>query len=275
MMTAQLVDLHMHSTFSDGRYTPTMLVDEAAAKGLGVIAITDHDSWNGLQEARQAAQKYGGRVRVITGVELGTQYEDDSVHILGYHVSTDCGALQQKMDEMRHAREHRLYAMLDKLDKLGYHVEVDACDPKNRAVGRPHVAKALVSKGYFPTVQAVFDALLHRGGPAYVPQPKLSPHEAVQLIHAAGGLAVLAHPSELADGTLPERLLAAEPFDGIEVWHPSADAAARAKWLALAQERGLLVSGGSDFHAIPDRFPTQLGIWQVRYDDVKGVIEWK
>jgi len=274
-MAAQLVDLHMHSTFSDGRYTPTMLVDEAAAKGLSVIALTDHDSWNGIEEAQQAAQKYAGRVRVLTGVELGTQYEDDSVHILGYHVSTDCEALHKKMDEMRHAREYRLYAMLEKLDKLGYHVEVEACDPQNRAVGRPHVAKALVAKGYFDSVQDVFDALLHRGGPAYVPQPKLSPQEAVALIHAAGGLAILAHPSELADSTLPARLLAAEPFDGIEVWHPSADGAARARWQALAKERGLLVSGGSDFHAIPDRFPAQLGIWQVRYEDVKGVIEWK
>ena len=132
-MAAQLVDLHLHSTFSDGRYTPTMLVDEAVAKGIGVIAITDHDSWNGMAEAREAAKRYGGRIRVLTGVELGTQYEDDAVHILGYHVSMECEALHKKMDEMRHAREHRLYAMLEKLDKLGYHVEVDSCDPKNRA----------------------------------------------------------------------------------------------------------------------------------------------
>ena len=132
-----------------------------------------------------------------------------------------------------------------------------------------------MAKGYFATVQDVFDALLHRGGPAYVPQPKLYPHEAVTLIHEAGGIAVLAHPSELVDKTLPERLLAAEPFDGIEVWHPSADAQAQSHWLALAKERELLVSGGSDFHGIHDRFPTKLGIWQVQYDDVKGVIEWK
>ena len=271
----RLVDLHMHSTFSDGRYTPTQLVDTAVSKGICVMAITDHDSWNGIEEARAAAARHNGKIRVLTGVELGTQYEDDAVHILGYHVSMECEALHKKMNEMRHAREHRLYAMLEKLDKLGYHVEVDACDPKNRAVGRPHVAKALVAKGYFDSVQAVFDALLRRGGPAYVPQPKLSPHEAVALIHEAGGIAVLAHPSELEDWTLPERLLSEEPFDGIEVWHPSADAEAREHWLKLAQERGLLTSGGSDFHGIPDRFPPKLGLWPVRYEDVKGVIEWK
>ena len=97
----------------------------------------------------------------------------------------------------------------------------------------------------------------------------------MQLIHEAGGIAVLAHPSELSDGTLPERLLRAVPFDGVEVYHPSADKKAQAKWLQLAQELQLLVGGGSDFHAIPDRYPTELGVWQVHYEDVKGVIEWK
>ena len=269
-----LVDLHMHSTFSDGRYTPTQLVEVAAAKGLAVLALTDHDSWNGVAEAQAAAARLGN-IRVLTGVELGTQCENDSVHILGYHVNMSCEPLHAKMDEMRHGREMRLTRMLAKLDGLGYHIEVEACDPKNRAVGRPHVAKALVAAGYFNTVQEVFDALLHRGGPAYVPQPKLAPEEAVQLIHEAGGIAVLAHPSELSDGTLPERLLRAVPFDGVEVYHPSADKKAQAKWLQLAQELQLLVGGGSDFHAIPDRYPTELGVWQVRYEDVKGVIEWK
>lgn len=269
-----LVDLHLHSTFSDGRYTPTELVQEALAKGLAVIALTDHDSWNGVGEAQAAAVRLGG-LRVLTGVELGAQWENDSVHILAYHVDMGCQPLHAKMDEMRHGREQRLEKMLAKLDSLGYHVEVEACDPLNRAVGRPHVAKALVAKGYFNTVQEVFDALLHRGGPAYVPQPKLAPAEAVALIHQAGGIAVLAHPSELSDSTLPERLLRTVPFDGIEVYHPSADEADQRKWLALARELHLMVGGGSDFHAIPDRFPTELGVWQVHYDDVKDVVEWK
>ncbi|MDO5787282.1 MAG: PHP domain-containing protein [Phascolarctobacterium sp.] len=269
-----LVDLHLHSTFSDGRYTPTQLVEEAAAKGIGVIAITDHDSWNGVAEAQAAAARLGN-VRILTGVELGSQYENDSVHILGYHVDMGCDALHAKMDELRHGRERRLEKMVAKLHSLGYPIEVEACDPLNRAVGRPHVAKALVAAGYFKTVQEVFDALLRRGGPAYVPQPKLAPEEAVALIHAAGGIAVLAHPSELADASLPERLLRTVPFDGLEVYHPSADKEAQAKWLHLAKELGLMVGGGSDFHATPDRFPTELGIWQVHYADVKDVIEWK
>lgn len=270
-----LVDLHTHSTFSDGRYTPAQLVDAAVKNGIGVLAITDHDSWNGIAEAQQAAKSYDGKIKIITGVELGTQLGSESVHILGYHVDMKCKALQDKMDEMRHAREQRLFKMLAKLDELGYHITVEACDPKNRAVGRPHVAKALVAAGYFNGVQDVFDTLLKRGAPAYVPQPKLSPEEAVSLIHQAEGVAVLAHPSELEDSNLPEKLVSEYPFDGIEVYHPSADAAAQQQWLKLAAKHNLIVSGGSDFHGIPDRFPAELGIFKVEYAQVAQVIEYQ
>ena len=270
-----LVDLHTHSTFSDGRYTPTQLVQEAMAKGVTVLAITDHDSWNGVGEAQKVADSLGGSVRVIPGVELGAQYAEDSVHILAYYVDMTYAPLLEKMNELRHAREFRLLKMLEKLHNLGYEIEVEACDPNNRAVGRPHVAKALVAKGYFETVQDVFDALLHRGGPAYVPQPKLSPDEAVDLIHKAGGIAVLAHPSELSDSNLPEYLVSNFAFDGIEVYHPSADEADQEKWLALAKKYNILVSGGSDFHGIPDRFPTELGIFEVEWQNVAGVIQYK
>ncbi len=270
-----LVDLHTHSTFSDGRYTPTQLVQEAVAKGLKALAIMDHDSWNGVGEAQKVATELGGTLRIIPGVELGAQYAEDSVHVLAYHVDMTYTPLLEKMNELRHAREFRLLKMLEKLHNLGYEIEVEACDPKNRAVGRPHVAKALVAKGYFKTVQDVFDALLRRGGPAYVPQPKLAPEEAVELIHKAGGIAILAHPSELSDSNLPEYLVSHFAFDGIEVYHPSADEADQSKWLALAQKYNLLVSGGSDFHGIPDRYPTELGIFEVEWKNVAGVIQYK
>ncbi len=269
-----LVDLHTHSTFSDGRYTPTQLVQEAYAKCLRALAITDHDSWNGVDEAMQAAAKLGN-LKIVPGVELGAQYGEESVHILAYYVDMTNEPLLAKMNEMRHARETRLLKMLEKLHALGYEIAVAACDPKNRAVGRPHVAKALVAKGYFQTVQEVFDALLRRGGPAYVPQPKLSPAEAIELIHQAGGIAVLAHPSEITDVTLPEKLLDMYAFDGIEVYHPSADAAMQKHWLDVAQKHHLKVSGGSDFHGIPDRFPNQLGIFEVHWKNVAQVIEYK
>lgn len=270
----KLVDLHTHSTFSDGHYTPTQLVEEAVTKGLTALSITDHDSWNGIGEALEAAQ--GHNITIIPGVELGSQVNGESVHILAYHIDTTNIFLQAKMDEMRYGRERRLIKILEKLKNLGYHIEVEACDPKNRAVGRPHVAKALVAKGYFGNVQEAFDVLLKNGGPAYVPQPKLAPDEAVELVHNAGGIAILAHPSELSDGELPERLISTIPFDGIEVYHPSSsDKNEFDKWLHLAEKYKLLVGGGSDFHGILDRFPTELGIWKVKYDAVKGIIEYK
>lgn len=256
-----LADLHTHSTFSDGKYTPEELVRAASEKNIGYLAITDHDSCNGVEAAKKAAA--GSNVKIIAGVELGTQYNEHSVHILGYFIDIHNAPLLAKMNEMRHAREYRLQRILDKLDGLGYHIEVEACDPQNRAVGRPHVAKALVKKGYFTSVQEVFDKLLHQGGPAYVPQPKLAPDEAIQLLHDAGGVAVLAHPSELNDKILVDELLNKFKFDGIEVYHPSADEKDTEYWQQTAVKRQLLTSGGSDFHGLPDRFPDKLGIFQI------------
>lgn len=344
-----LVDLHLHSTYSDGRYTPTELVRAAVYRGLRAIAITDHDSWNGVKEARLEAERLQNEyekkraaglsqeqairelrlelapyigvaeaksndmvseaevtdfiqkkflnpnefffcpghkyetaseaiplIQVVPGVELGTQWEGEAVHILGLHVDMGCVELKAVMDDMRHKREHRLEAMLKKLHNLDMDINVEAVDPENRAVGRPHVAKALVAAGYVKTVQEAFDKYLHRGGPAYEPQPKLAPAEAVDLIHKAGGLAILAHPSEIRDMKVPEYLLETLPFDGVEIWHPSAvNAELQQHWLSVARRLNLLTSGGSDFHGIPDRFPPKLGVWEVHYEDAEKVIEYK
>lgn len=270
-----LVELHAHSTFSDGSYTPTRLVEECAAKDIGILAITDHDSWEGVPEAAAAAARFAGKVRIIPGIELSTQEEGLSVHILGYHVDITCRRLYDKMLEMRHGRELRLAKMLAKLETLGYSVTAEECEPDNRAVGRPHVAKALVSKGYFKTVREAFDALLYNGGPAYVPNPKLSVEEAAALIHLAGGAAILAHPSELRDKSLPARLFQKKCLEGIEVYHPSADAAEQRKWLELADEYNLLIGGGSDFHGLPDRFPRELGQWKVAAEQVGDLINFR
>ncbi len=270
-----LVDLHTHSTFSDGHYRPAMLVDEAVRNKIGVLAITDHDSWNGVPEACMAAARYApGTLRIIPGVELGTQLDGASVHILGYHINMTYQPLQDKMRLLRQGREKRLEKMLRRLHELGYEVDAQACDPVGRAVGRPHVAKALVAKGYFQTVEEAFKALLHRGGPAYVPQPKMSPSEAIELIHCAGGLAVLAHPSELERDELVPELLDTCAFDGLEVYHPSASEVRQEEWLRLARGRGLLVTGGSDFHGIQGRFPEHLGVFQVFYKDTRKIIEY-
>lgn len=270
-----LVDLHTHSTNSDGTYTPEKLVLAAAAADVKVLALTDHDSVSGIVPAEAATAALANGPRIIRGVELGTQVGEASVHILGYHIDIYNKQLLEKMHEMRYAREVRLQKMLKKIAGLGYYVEVEECDPDNRAVGRPHVAKALVAKGYFVSVQEAFEVLLKRGKPGYEPQPKLSPEESVALLHQAGGLAVLAHPSEVENRQLVQTLLRNIDFDGIEVYHPSADSKAQQYWLSLAREFGLMASGGSDFHGVSGRFPEQLGIFEVLYTNVKSVIEYK
>lgn len=267
----KFVDLHMHSTFSDGRLTPAELVDNCARLGFAAMALTDHDSCLGVAEALDTAAKYPG-LQVIPGVELDTRCEDQDVHILGYYIYTENKELLRRLREQRQGRERRLQLTLARLRELGYEVSLTDCDPANKAVGRPHVAKALVAKGYVATVQEAFDKLLGEGCPAYVKLAKLTPAAGVELIHQAGGAAVLAHPGEIADANLPERLLAEVPFDGIEVWHPS-NREMLDKWLALAEKYGLLRSGGSDFHGIPAKFPERLGLWRVRYADVEALLE--
>lgn len=259
-----LVDLHLHSTFSDGLYTPAQLVEQARAAGITVAALTDHDSLNGMMEMLTAGSKAG--LKVITGVELGSQVAGVSVHILGYGVVLDNVALLENMLRLRHAREIRLQKILGKLQERGLAVQVEECDPKNRAVGRPHVAKAMVAKGYVATVQEAFDKYLGRGKSCYVPQPKLSPAAAVALIHGAGGLAVLAHPEEVGDRKLITQIFDSVPLDGLEVFHPSARHVTGAYqfWQTFADGRGKFITGGSDFHGHADRYPTHLGEFAVR-----------
>lgn len=270
------VDLHTHSTFSDGRFTPTRLVDENYEKGIRVLAITDHDCVDGVREAIEAAKKYNGEMKVIPGVELSTEMNHRPVHILGYYLDVNYKPMLDTMDNLRDSRDNRLYKMIDRLNELGYLITADDIDTSGKTIGRPHVAKALVKAGYFSNVQEVFDKLLYYGGPAYINHFKLSPLEAVKMIHAAGGIAVLAHPTEIANDELVLELLDTIPFDGVEVYHPSSKTQERNNEIKeFAAKRNLLVSGGTDFHAQPDRFPAEIGIWLVDYEDVKGIIEWK
>lgn len=270
------VDLHSHSTFSDGRYTPTMLVDENYGIGVKVMAVTDHDCVDGVQEAIEASKKFNGEIKVIPGVELSTEKDKRPVHILGYYIDVNNKPMLDTMAWLRDSRDNRLLKTIDRLAELGYIINVEDCKTDGKTVGRPHIAKALVKAGYFSGVQEVFDKLLYFGGPAYIPHAKLSPKEAVDLIHAAGGLAFLAHPTEIANDKLALELLDNIDFDGVEVYHPSANNKERIELIRQwAIERSLLISGGTDFHAVPDRFPDKLGIWLVNYEDVKGIVEWK
>jgi len=239
-------DLHLHTTASDGEYRPADLVSKAASVGLEIIAITDHDTLDGIAEAKQAGKETG--VEVIAGIELSTKFEGKTVDILGYHL-THADDLQQVLKQMRDARENRAQIILEKFAAIGMPLTMeDVLEfSQGGVIARPHIAKAIVKKGYVADYQTVFDEYLADGKPCAIDKMVLSPEEGIALIHEAGGKAVLAHPVYLNDDELVERLLR-YPFDGIEVWHRNHSPEDAAHYNALANRYGLLKTGGSDFH---------------------------
>ena len=266
-----LVDFHNHTTASDGRMTPQELMAAANRNGLSVIAITDHDASDGC---REIADPPGG-LRVISGIEFSVDDEFSEVHLLGLGINTEEPQLTETVRILRADRVRRIEKMVDKLNHLGYDLSVDDIFQNVQLVqsaGRPHVAQALVTKGYFPSVKAAFDELLHHNGPAYVPHFKLSLSEAVGAIHTAGGLAIVAHPG-LIEVEASLRAALASGIDGIEVFHPQHSLAQISQFSALAREKQWLVSGGSDFHAIPGRYPLKPGVFAIPAECVKSLLE--
>jgi predicted metal-dependent phosphoesterase TrpH len=241
------VDLHLHTTASDGQLTPTELVQLARQQGLNVIAITDHDTTNGIEEAQQAAQ---GSPVVIPGIELSAEDDGRDVHTLGYFLNINNEAFQQQLARFRDDRLHRGQRIVEKLAQLQMPVDWQKvlAFADGGAVGRPHIARAMVEAGYVATVREAFDRYLYNGGPAYVARRRLSPEEAIELIHSAGGVAVLAHPGLVTDyEAIVERLVPAG-LDGVEVVHPDNPEAVQSRLRELAQQYRLIITGGSDFH---------------------------
>lgn len=240
------IDLHMHSTASDGALSPTSVVEEAARVGLPVIALTDHDTLAGIEEARAAGAPLG--VRVVAGVELSAVEEEREVHLLGLHLER-FDAIDRPLASFRATRVDRARHIVEKLHALGVPVSLHAvlAEAGDGAVGRPHVARALVAGGFVRDLREAFDRWLGDGRPAYAPKERLTLEQGVALIHAAGGLAVLAHPG--AEATRPRlEALRAVGLDGVEVLHPSHGAEETRRIGALAQELDLVPSGGSDWH---------------------------
>lgn len=240
-------DLHLHTTASDGQLRPAALVELARKHHLNTIAITDHDTTDGISEAQAAAN---GSPVVLPGIELSAEENNVDVHMLGYYVQPENSAFQSALAQFRHDRLDRGEAMVARLETLGKPIRwervLELAD--GGSVGRPHVARALVEAGHVESVNAAFDLYLHHGGPAYVSRKRMSPEEAVALIHAAGGVAVMAHPGLVPD-YLPmlERLVAAG-LDGIEFNHPRNPATVRENIRAVALRHALILTGGSDFH---------------------------
>ncbi len=240
-------DLHMHTTASDGEYLPADLVKKASALGLQIIAITDHDTLEGIPEARRMGNELG--IEVIAGVELSTKFEGKTVDILGYYLS-ELNELHQFLAKMRRARENRAQVILEKFAEIGMPLTMEDIleFSQGGVIARPHIAKAVVKKGYVADYQTVFDEYLADGKPCAIDKTNISPKEGIELIHQAGGKAVLAHPVYLQDDQLVEELLKF-PFDGIEVWHRSHTPEDVQRYDKIAEKKGLIKTGGSDFHS--------------------------
>jgi hypothetical protein len=246
----EFVDLHTHSTASDGARLPADVARAARASGLVAFALTDHDTVAGLADASAAGAQLG--IRVVAGVELSAVEGDIETHILGLHLS-DLSELEHRLVALREMRVTRAVRIVERLNTLGVAVTFDAVlqQAAGGALGRPHVARALIAGGWATDFRAAFDRYLGNGRPAFVAKERLPLTEAVGLIHRAGGLAVLAHPGPLGTRDRIAALVNAG-LDGLEILHPSHSWDDSQRLDALAGEFDLVRSGGSDWHGAPD-----------------------
>lgn len=260
-------DLHVHTTASDGRYSIKELLTMAEAAGITTLAVTDHDTVAALAEWQADGGDFSRdrATRLIPGIELSIDLPAHEVHILGYFLRLDDPILTQTLEKLTQSRTTRIEEMVEKLNHLGYHIsyeQVQAIALPAAAVGRPHVAQALVKSGYVQSVDEAFHTLLQRGGPAYVPHYKLSVAEAIHLIHQAGGIAVLAHPGLIGSEDVVNMVID-QGINGLEAYHIEHTEAQTRYYLHLAQRKGLVVTGGSDFHGIPGKRPARLGEFSI------------
>ena len=241
------IDLHLHSTQSDGSFSPTQVVQQAAELGLSAISLTDHDSVAGVQEAQNVGRDIG--VEVIPGIELSTQEAGIDIHILGYFIDHENSDLLDYVQKFQDARRNRAEKIVARLNRLGVPITMAQVLYKagDGAIGRPHVADVLVEEGFVFSHDHAFQKYLGYGKPAYQPKFVLTLREAVEIIHAAGGLASLAHPILYRRDTLIPDLIK-QGLDGIEVIHVRHDRADIRRYSDMAQHYGLLTTGGSDCH---------------------------
>jgi predicted metal-dependent phosphoesterase TrpH len=245
-----VIDLHLHTTASDGRLTPRELVDLAAASGVRVMAVTDHDTTGAVADVQAHARAKG--LEAVAGIEITAVLDGRDVHMLGYFIDVGDEAFQRFLTAQRASRIARLEAIGERLTELGVPVRLEAALALARlqssvAVGRPQAARALVAAGHVKSANEAFDRWLGQGRPGFVPRVGPPPEDVIRIVHAAGGLVSLAHPgrTQIDDRLLP---LHEAGLDAIEVFHSDHDEAARERYAALAADVGLLATGGSDFH---------------------------
>jgi len=254
------VDLHLHTTASDGRFRPAEIVHKAVALGLAIIAITDHDSVAGIGEALTTARDFP-QLKVIPGVEINTDVPDGEAHVLGYFIDYTDAKLIATLDWLRNSRVQRAQRMIAKLSDLGIHIEWQRVRELagSGAVGRPHIARAMLEKGYIASLKDAFTNYISRGGPAYVEREKITPVGAVELIIQAKGLPVLAHPFTIKDPEAMITELKAAGLIGIEACYNNYTAHETSQLVALATKYKLITTGGTDFHGLDDTTEVMMG----------------
>lgn len=251
-MSERQADLHSHTSASDGTQTPAANVRLAKEVGLAALAITDHDTVSGVAEAMAEGVRLG--IEVVPGVEISTVAEGQDIHVLGYYIDIEDETFLGRLSQLRKTRDQRNEMIIERLHKLGMDITMEevidwASESKQEddSIGRPHIAQALMHKGYVGSVNEAFERWLGKNGAAYVHLPRIQPGTAIQWIHEAGGTAVLAHPGLYDNDELVIKLIK-EGLDGIEAYHSEHSPEAELKYRKIADQYGLFVTAGSDFH---------------------------
>ena len=246
-----IYDLHTHTTASDGALSPKQLIDKAVKLELLGIAITDHDTVSGIQEALDYQLQCRCQMEVIPAIEMNTENADYEVHILGYFIDHHNSNLCTRLEELKESRLKRAIDMIKKLRAMGYNITFEQVRQiaGNDLIARPHIAQALVHNNCVFSIKEAFDKLIGRGRPAYVPRYKFLPQEAIKLIKSAGGIAVLAHPGLIGSQLIIDEIIAAG-IEGIEVYYPEHSPQQTDKYINLTYRHNLLVTGGSDYHGL-------------------------
>ncbi len=255
-------DLHCHTSASDGESTPEEVVLLAAETGLKALAITDHDTVSGLEDAEKKARQLG--IILVKGIEINTDGDGKEVHVLGLSMDEKKPYLKKKLVELQGKRIIRINEILEKLKKLRVDISYQEVliYAKGESVGRPHVAQAMVKHGYVASFKEAFDRYLKIGSPAYVPRKKITPVLAIEIIREAGGVAVLAHPGDrILDSEI--KLWINEGLQGIEVNHPDHSKQEIMKYTRITEKMKLIATGGSDYHGSGIKPGIKLGGWGV------------
>ena len=271
-----LVDFHMHSVYSDGIKTPKELLRHALDCNLSMMALTDHDEIDGIKALRTAQEQLDPEktIKFINGCEFSADYKDKSIHILGYRFDETNKELRDFIEYFKSKREERIDEIIRRCNNTGYFISKDELlkkFPKTQAYGRPHIGQLLIDGGYAKDINDVFKDILRKDSPCYVPKVKIEVPYIIDIIHKAGGLAVMAHPKLVTSDEYVVEMLAYD-FDGMEVYHTKHNDDDVKRYKALAKEHNLFITGGSDYHGIPGKAPDQFGDYLVSAEDVSEFI---